>query len=486
MKVSKIFSLICALMLFATDALSASQSIKWKFTTGTPKHLENMRILSDYIADFEAQGGECSILNMMTGEYIESATIFREEYVPFMFSNIGRLFTFAAGLHSGTIKHDEVQFNYDDEKKFDKVSPEALNELYDLLGIREINSSTELLTAYAKLMSKDNDYLTEEQIETLKKAMRANVEKGKAKSVNIDGVKVLGVGATNRKGKNPNIVMSAFLGEFEMNGENYAIITVLNEPMPRKSTYGFNSAGWNAVPLTRDIIKNMIKKKDIESSVANKELLERKVRNYDAKGGSYIIVDAKTREPIEKVFIDFDEDTIFSTTSFINLYLNTVGLNTGVITEDKLWFEDEPLHFASWFDLKDRQRVLKELDLPFSPYFRYTIADQLKNYLNIIGNEKELLTESQLEAIRKELYRGEIIRNTQNVKYYGLTSNTIKKGEKTDKITLFIGSFEANDKEYGIAVLFDSPKGIRGEPESNSAHFNALPTAKEIIENFVK
>ena len=497
MKVSKIFSLIFALTLCANQAFCDDSAVvahgskikypvMWKFTESTPKHIENQKILVKYVVDFDARGGEYAIINTTTGEYIDRAQIFSKQYYPYNFGNISRLFAYAAGLHSGAIKADEIAFNQENTEKFDRVSKEAIDELLKILGIREYNSAEEMLYAYTTLMKNEDNYLTESQLEVLKTAMLQNVEKGKAKQAKVEGANVSGLGATNKKNKNPNLALSVFIGEFEKDGQNYAILTILDEPKPRKSTYGFNSAGWNAVPMARDLIENMTKEKDkTPSAVLNKKLLERAINNYSANGGAYMIVDMETREIIEKEFIDFDEDYIFSSSSFYMLYLNTVGLNTGVLNENNIWFDDTPLDFASWFKLQDRKRVLKELDLPFNYHFRYPLYDHLKTYMNVISNKNKLLTDSQQEALRNEFSRDEIIGNDQKIKFYGLISQTVKKYEKKNTINMFIGSFVVDGKEYGLAVLLDSPQGIRGEDKSYKGRYNVLPMAEEIIENFV-
>ena len=50
-----------------------------------------------------------------------------------------------------------------------------------------------------------------------------------------------------------------FLGHLKYEGKNYAFIFVMDEPKALKRTYGWQSAGWNAVPLAAEIIENIVK-----------------------------------------------------------------------------------------------------------------------------------------------------------------------------------------------------------------------------------
>ena len=481
MKVSKIFFLIVALTLCATKAFCVENPIIWKFTEATPKHIENQKILNAHVSNFEAAGGEFVIINTTTGEYVDKGSLFMPIHLPLVFGNISRLFNYAAGLHSGIIKENEIAFNVSDTEIFDKIDTKVKGDLFEKLGIRKENRPVEILQAYVKLLKNEDDYLTNAQLAVLKKVLFDNVATGKAKNANVDGCNVSGFGATQQKNKNYNNVLTIFIGEFEAKGQNYAIMTILDEPMPRKSTYGFTSAGWNAVILARDIIKNMAQTKTKD----NKDLLQKKITNFSAIGGAYIIMDAKTKVPLEQEFIDYDEETIFNTFGFTDLYLTTVGLNTGVLKEEDINFDDMPLDFASWTSVGDRRRVLDMLNVPFNYHFRYSVPNQLKAYLSIIRNERKLLSDTQLEALKQKLYHETIIGNTQNIEYYGLRSGTIKRGEKEDIYAVFIGNFDANGKEYGIAVVLDSPKGVKGEPATKRAPASVIPLVEEIIQNFV-
>lgn len=57
---------------------------------------------------------------------------------------------------------------------------------------------------------------------------------------------------------NPDDVVTTFLGYFIYQGQEYALITFLDAPKGIKSTYNFNSAGWNVTELARKIVESVI------------------------------------------------------------------------------------------------------------------------------------------------------------------------------------------------------------------------------------
>lgn len=93
--------------------------------------------------------------------------------------------------------------------------------------------------------------------EDLKK-LRNNVLTGTAKRINIDGINVYGLTATDYKLDNPDEVITTFLGHFTYQNHEYALITFLDAPKGIKSTFGFNSSGWNATELARKIVESVV------------------------------------------------------------------------------------------------------------------------------------------------------------------------------------------------------------------------------------
>lgn len=88
--------------------------------------------------------------------------------------------------------------------------------------------------------------------------LRNNVLTGTARRINIENVNVYGLTATDYKLDNPDEVITTFLGHFSYQNQEYAIITLLDAPRGIKSTFGFNSSGWNATELARKIVESVI------------------------------------------------------------------------------------------------------------------------------------------------------------------------------------------------------------------------------------
>lgn len=64
--------------------------------------------------------------------------------------------------------------------------------------------------------------------------------------------------STDFTSKDNNEVYTTFLGDFTSGKQQYALILVLDTPQGIKSTYGFNSAGWNVSKVARGIIQNIM------------------------------------------------------------------------------------------------------------------------------------------------------------------------------------------------------------------------------------
>ena len=180
------------------------------------------------------------------------------EGFPIWSHNALRLFYYAIGLHTGAVKENEkIIFNTSEKKLFDRIAKADREAYFKPYIVKDTAMPMTLLLAYMKLFKNTDGYLTESQIAKLKSAVSDNVKTGKAKQANVEGVNVSGITSTTEKNKDGKEVYTVFLGDFEKDGKNYAIITLLDEPEALKSTYGFNSSGWNAVPLAGEIIKNI-------------------------------------------------------------------------------------------------------------------------------------------------------------------------------------------------------------------------------------
>ena len=120
-----------------------------------------------------------------------------------------------------------------------------------------------------KLLKKDKSATTQQFIkdyvffiksapkEDLNK-LRDNVTTGTARKINIESINIYGLTATDYKLDNSDEVITTFLGHFSYQGQEYVLITLLDAPKGIKSTYNFNSSGWNATELAKEIILNIL------------------------------------------------------------------------------------------------------------------------------------------------------------------------------------------------------------------------------------
>ena len=108
-----------------------------------------------------------------------------------------------------------------------------------------------------RVISEDNSML-------MRKYLRKVVTDGTAKKANSDKYVLMGKTGTADKVKkdgkyDSEHVISTLVGNFEYDGKNYAILVMLDDPKGLEETYGFVTAGWNAVPTAKNIIEEFIK-----------------------------------------------------------------------------------------------------------------------------------------------------------------------------------------------------------------------------------
>ena len=107
----------------------------------------------------------------------------------------------------------------------------------------------QLIAGYADFVQSADD-------ETLQK-LRLNVVKGNARKLYMKEVKASGLTSTDYKSVKSKEVVTTFVGHFATANQQYALLTLLDEPKGLDSTFGFNSSGWNAVELARKIVETM-------------------------------------------------------------------------------------------------------------------------------------------------------------------------------------------------------------------------------------
>ena len=100
--------------------------------------------------------------------------------------------------------------------------------------------------------------ISEKTSKSMRKLLRAVVVKGTGKRANVDGYQVIGKTGTANKLVNGKYdhkkSISTFISAFPENNPKYALLVVVDEPKGSKDTWGHTEAGWNAVPITNNII----------------------------------------------------------------------------------------------------------------------------------------------------------------------------------------------------------------------------------------
>lgn len=95
----------------------------------------------------------------------------------------------------------------------------------------------------------------------MRQLMRLVVSHGTARKADVAGYNIGGKTGTAQKNFHGRYVadkrMALFVGAFPMNDPKYAVLVLVDEPNPNKSSYGYATAGWVAVPAVGRIISDM-------------------------------------------------------------------------------------------------------------------------------------------------------------------------------------------------------------------------------------
>ncbi len=106
--------------------------------------------------------------------------------------------------------------------------------------------------------------------ELMRGLMRQLIEKGTGRKAQVPGIVIYGkTGTANHRcrhgtGYQKKDVSTTFVGAFPET-PRYGIFVLLDQPQGIKSTYYFNSAGWNTAPVAGRIIKRVVTTLGIES-----------------------------------------------------------------------------------------------------------------------------------------------------------------------------------------------------------------------------
>ena len=97
--------------------------------------------------------------------------------------------------------------------------------------------------------------------ETLRYLFRLNATEGSAGKADVIGYRVGGKTGTAEKVVNGRYSkdqrLASFIGAFPMDNPKYLVMVMLDDPKAIPGTYGFATAGWNAVPTAGKIIERI-------------------------------------------------------------------------------------------------------------------------------------------------------------------------------------------------------------------------------------
>lgn len=252
------FSIICVISILLVLMVSCTYKLNDTPTLAEKLHTANVDILKDTLIKFRAKGGAYIIMNTTKDKVIDQHFIQMPEDFSIWSYNVLRLFNYAVGMNKGIIKEDEkIVFNNNERTLFDRI-PKLEKESYlTPYVISDYSYPLRLLQAYVRLFKNKDKYLTKSELAVLQKAVSENVKTGVARAANIDGFNVSGLTSTTESKEDSNEVYTLFIGQFQIKRQNYAIITILDEPQKIKATFNFNSSGWNSVPFAASLMRSL-------------------------------------------------------------------------------------------------------------------------------------------------------------------------------------------------------------------------------------
>lgn len=130
-----------------------------------------------------------------------------------------------------------------------------------------------LLKTESSKMNPGFRIISEETSEIMCKLMYMVVAQGTGRQAQVPGYDIGGktgtanvmVARSYKKGSN----MTSMVAAFPMRNPKYIILTMLDRPQAIKGTYGFNAAGWNAAPVTGNIIRRIAPLLHVAPSITN-------------------------------------------------------------------------------------------------------------------------------------------------------------------------------------------------------------------------
>lgn len=218
----KIVFLIVSLFLMGCSHKNIVNNKSFAETCNTDAAIckRNYSVLAEEIEKFNAAGGAFTLANLKTNEVLNSASI-------------------------------SILESLDYNKDY-SYTP---NNIMKLLKKEKLATTQQFIQDYASFIKSAGKKELEE--------LRGNITNGTAKKINIEGISIYGLTATDYKLDNSDDVVTTFLGHFSYQGQDYALITFLDAPHGLKSTYNFNSSGWNATELARKIVESVVLKANL-------------------------------------------------------------------------------------------------------------------------------------------------------------------------------------------------------------------------------
>ena len=120
--------------------------------------------------------------------------------------------------------------------------------------------------------------ITEKTSESMRYLMRLNVTEGTATKANAPGYRVGGKTGSAEKVVDGRYSrdhrLTTFVGAFPMDDPRYVLLVMLDEPQPTKNTYGFATAGWNAVPTAGKIVERVGALLGVEPKITPEEAVK--------------------------------------------------------------------------------------------------------------------------------------------------------------------------------------------------------------------
>ena len=120
--------------------------------------------------------------------------------------------------------------------------------------------------------------ISEKTSESMRYLMRLNVTEGTATKANAPGYRVGGKTGSAEKVVDGRYSrdhrLTTFVGAFPMDDPRYVLLVMLDEPQPTKETYGFATAGWNAVPTAGKIVERVGALLGVEPKITPEEAVK--------------------------------------------------------------------------------------------------------------------------------------------------------------------------------------------------------------------